>query len=602
MLIFQLDIEYKDGTKETIVSDESFLTADSPVVFSLTLYGEKYDARLEIKDWCVYGSDVSNFEPVEITEGFGGELRKTKAPPIRIKEELEGKEIKPGIFDFGKITAGHAQITITGKRDSEIILHYGERLTPDGLHAEISAWNSGPFPEIYNSDVYILDGEPNKTFEQLMSFHGFRYVEVIGEYESISMKAFSSFTDIPETGKFVCSNDILNKIHKASINSMLTCYQGMPLDNPKRDAPWLGDIMLDAENYAQNFDSYNTLYEYCLTLIDAQHKDGYLPWMAPINRVGMYNRGRFVGPDWGDGALLHIVYYVYKYTGNKEILLTAYPYLQKTLAYFKSLTEDNLIPPSVVGTGDWSCVYIKDRAVADISVMSNLYYYLDLKMMAELSVEIEEDSEKYRVEAQKTREAFRNKYIGKDGFKLSHISERICCSYVGLLEKEEIEKLIPLIVNEIVNDGYAFNFGVHGIKMVASLLTDYGYEKVVYDTLINDRVLGYAKNIKDDIATLPERFDYEPKAIMSLNHHFFSVIDSWFFNYLAGIKNNGFGFKNIEINPVFIQEIDYVEAEMQGISVSYNREKIHISSPYDFTLTLNGKSEFYKAGEFEFDR
>ena len=47
-MIAQLDITYKDGTEEQIVSDTSWKTADSPILFDMRRCGEKFDARLKI--------------------------------------------------------------------------------------------------------------------------------------------------------------------------------------------------------------------------------------------------------------------------------------------------------------------------------------------------------------------------------------------------------------------------------------------------------------------------------------------------------------------------------------------------------------------------
>ena len=47
-MIAQLDITQIDGSVLSIVSDSSFRTADSPLLYDQKLLGETYDARLEI--------------------------------------------------------------------------------------------------------------------------------------------------------------------------------------------------------------------------------------------------------------------------------------------------------------------------------------------------------------------------------------------------------------------------------------------------------------------------------------------------------------------------------------------------------------------------
>jgi len=50
-MICTLLIEYTNGTKETIISDDSWKTAPSPIIFSSIYGGEDYDANLEQQGW-----------------------------------------------------------------------------------------------------------------------------------------------------------------------------------------------------------------------------------------------------------------------------------------------------------------------------------------------------------------------------------------------------------------------------------------------------------------------------------------------------------------------------------------------------------------------
>ena len=44
-MILKLEIQYSDGSKEIIVSDETWKTTASPVTFSSIYGGEDYDAQ-----------------------------------------------------------------------------------------------------------------------------------------------------------------------------------------------------------------------------------------------------------------------------------------------------------------------------------------------------------------------------------------------------------------------------------------------------------------------------------------------------------------------------------------------------------------------------
>ena len=54
-LFVQLTIRYEDGTTQVLSTDESWIGANSPVIFSEIYDGEIYDARLEQSGWNVPG-------------------------------------------------------------------------------------------------------------------------------------------------------------------------------------------------------------------------------------------------------------------------------------------------------------------------------------------------------------------------------------------------------------------------------------------------------------------------------------------------------------------------------------------------------------------
>ena len=123
-MIAQLDITYKDGTAEQIVSNTSWKTADSPILFDMRRCGEKFDARLKIEGWCNPDFDDSHWDNAFICKGLGGKFRKKIVEPIRIMRLIRGTEIAKGLFDFGTNTSGWARINVKGKSGNEIVIKY----------------------------------------------------------------------------------------------------------------------------------------------------------------------------------------------------------------------------------------------------------------------------------------------------------------------------------------------------------------------------------------------------------------------------------------------------------------------------------------------
>lgn len=64
-LLAQLELEFSNGTTQTIVSDGSWTASYGPIRFSDLLLGEEYDARLELPGWDTPGFDDSGWDPVD---------------------------------------------------------------------------------------------------------------------------------------------------------------------------------------------------------------------------------------------------------------------------------------------------------------------------------------------------------------------------------------------------------------------------------------------------------------------------------------------------------------------------------------------------------
>ena len=63
-LMAQLEIEYTDGTRDTVVTDSSWkVTGDGPIREADLLMGEAYDARKALKGWTSPAYDDSKWDP-----------------------------------------------------------------------------------------------------------------------------------------------------------------------------------------------------------------------------------------------------------------------------------------------------------------------------------------------------------------------------------------------------------------------------------------------------------------------------------------------------------------------------------------------------------
>jgi alpha-L-rhamnosidase len=204
-LLFQMEMEFYDGSRQTVISDESWKTRLSPIVSNLIYMGEVYNAQLE------YGKDWENAAIVDDAKS-PQELKPLILPQMRIIKEIKAVKItepRKGryVFDFGQNIVGYAYLQTEGKATKEVELKYAETLTEKGL-----AEQKGIKP----TDKYLLKGYGVEKWEPKFSYHGFRYVEVEGlpkKAEENTLIAKVIYENTPFVENYAYSKDLLEKIY-----------------------------------------------------------------------------------------------------------------------------------------------------------------------------------------------------------------------------------------------------------------------------------------------------------------------------------------------------------------------------------------------------
>ena len=505
-------------------------------------------------------------------------------------------EIAPRLYDFGECTAGYVRLRVRGEKGTRIKLNYAERLTPDGQHVDRAAFTKWNYPDMYNSDEYILDGT-ERVLEQQMAFHGFRYAEILGECEILEVCAVTAHTDLPSVATFSCDVPVLTAIHESACQSILTCTQDLMLDNPKRDASWLGDIMLSTEAVLTEFDASGMFADLMAFCADVQRENGAIPY--DVSRYYYdWTYVKLIGPDWGDSVVFHVPYYMYRYTGDRTLVDQMWDVMNRSLEFFRTLGDGGYLL-NRLGTGDWSAVKATEQKCALEPVMT-AYYYWDVQMMAEMAAATDRDPAPYESLADHIRAAYREKYVRNGRVDSEQITELILPAFVGLLTPHEAADTAARVSQKLTECGNTITFGAHGIRMGFELLARHGYAEQVVRTLMNDRAPGFASCIRDGLHTLPERFDYGIAGIFSLNHHFFSPVDTWLYRWIAGIQFDGLKKRTVTVAPQPVPQVHRFDVSLRGVRVQLDDGVLTVTSPQPFRVIWHGETRDCQAGTFQF--
>jgi alpha-L-rhamnosidase len=391
-MLLQLDVVYSDGSKEQLVSDESWKVSTGPIYWDQLRMGVMYDARREQPGWSTATFDDSDWEPALLREGIKGELAAQMSEPIKVMKTLSPvsihKENGVYVFDFGQNIAGWSRLNVSGKAGTTVTMDHGSHALVHG--------------EPLQTEVYTLKGNGQEVWEPGFTYHGFSKVKVSGLPETPDKQTLEArvvHTAFEERGAFECSNSILNKIVEMSRWSYIGNFVGIPTDCPHREKNgWTGDAQIAAELGLIYYGSEAAYTRWMLDFAAIQAADGKLPCIVPTGGWGE----RFLdGPAW-ESAYLIIPWHIYEYRGDRRILETHYDNYKRWLEWYrdearvilKERMEGTNIPgtkyqnPQKVnqgniiyyGIGDWA-----GGGDTPFEITSTAYYYNAAKIISSIA-------------------------------------------------------------------------------------------------------------------------------------------------------------------------------------------------------------------------
>ena len=564
-LLCQLEIDHVDGTKQTIISDESWKAASGPIVFESIRNGEAYDARLELTGWTHGDYDDQGWRSPLVVQGPPGKLKAQMLPPIKVTKTIRPVKItepKPGVFvyDMGQNLAGWVELKVTGAAGSQVKLKYGEQLNEDGT---VSLKEIGKFVYQWDfqTDSYTLQGKGLETWEPRFVYHGFQYVEVTGipgtpTLENIRGKVVH--TAFERAGEFSCSNDLLNRIQKNTLWSYVSNFHGYPTDCPHREKNgWTGDAHLAAEQGLLNFGSASAYAKWMDDCRDEIQPDGELCAIIPTAGWGYYWGN---GPAW-DSAYVLIPWYLYLYRGDRRILEDHYEYHKRYVDYLTRRSQNHIVS---IGLGDWS----PWKSKTPVQMTSTAYYYVDTLIVAATAKLLHktEDANQYTELAEKIKQAFHQEFFDrtKGRYKTRTQTALSCALYQGLAEEPYRAKVVEELVRLVEENGGNIDTGILGAKYILHALTDNNQPETAYTLVTKKTLPGWGYWIEEqDATTLWESWTGGG----SRNHIMFGDISAWMYKALAGIRyvSGKPGFKEMVIAPQPCGDLTWVKAKHQSM-------------------------------------
>ena len=301
----QLRIEYADGTRQTVATDETWKLAYGPIREGDVQQGETYDARLEMPGWDTAAFNDSTWQPVTVSV---------------VTNLVLG--VSPCCA--GAQTAGNQSGETDANPSRECMCSISARTSPAGsgskpkafgaprLCCDISGWLN-PDGTIYTDylrearaiDTYYLKGGGEEVWEPSTTYHGFQYVEVTGYPGTPTLNDLTGIecnSTLPTTGTFECSDARVNKLYSNLLWTMRDNLVDVPTgcaDRAERLGWCAKTPLVKTWTYALGMGGF--LSKWMVDLVDSQSLSANESGAAFMQVAPFW--GDIESPGWSDDGI-----------------------------------------------------------------------------------------------------------------------------------------------------------------------------------------------------------------------------------------------------------------------------------------------------------
>jgi alpha-L-rhamnosidase len=585
----ELRIEYTDGSVEWLVTDHSWKADDSPIEKAEIYDGETYDARKEQAGWDTGGFAAAMWHPADVIEPRKVKIEWQSFQPIRAEKlvpaiSVHRTEDGRFIYDFGQNLAGVARIAVRGKAGTEVTLRFGEVLNPDGTLYVENLRNAKA------TDHFILSGRGLEEYQPLFTFHGFRYMELSGIPEPLSLRDVTAVvlhTDAPNTVDLKTGSPMVNKLWSNIRWGQWSNFVGVPTDCPQRDERlgWSADAQVFWRTASYNMDLAAFSRKYAADLRGTQVGTPMYGIYAP----GTAKPNPGFGAGWSDAGII-VPWTSWIQTGDQQILNQNWDGMKQYVDAIEGENPDYLWKnQSGIAFGDWLSPEGKTSQV----LISTAYWAYDVTLMEQMAHALgkKEDEQKYADEFSKIKTAFDHEFVRSDGFvglldQAAATGAEPSADHDGPLPETQTGYVLALhmnllptnlrplatkrLVGRIAANGWRLGTGFLGTPYLLEVLSDGGYSNVAYKLLLNVTYPSWGYMVEHGATTMWERWNGDAMradpGMNSYNHYAYGAVAEWIYRYAAGIDTDtsGPGFHEILLHPQFGSRLGSLQVSYQS--------------------------------------
>ncbi|MDE7186203.1 MAG: glycoside hydrolase family 78 protein [Lachnospiraceae bacterium] len=623
------------GEELVAVTDETWESKESPVVFSNIYDGEIYDAS---KEKALHDADGWKGVRAEAPEKCGALCDRYGLPIVK-KESFTVAEVirtpkNETVLDFGQELTGWVEFTCRLPKGVQIRLSASEIMQDGCFYRDNLRTAKAEF-------IYRSDGE-KRTVRPHFTFYGFRYMKVeyldekgglVDAGEGENVEAFTAYhlrSDFDQIGEIKTGNDKVNRLFLNALWGQKDNFLDVPTDCPQRDERlgWTGDAQVFSETACYNM-FMPAFYRKYLWDMRAEQSilGGSVPNVVPRLKEGMVSEHGSC--PWADAGVV-IPWNVYLHYGSKTLLEECYPGM-KAWVTCERAREEAVGGPHLIKEGfhfaDWLALDNAEPGpfgATDPLYIASAYYYKGAKCVAEAAAVLEytEDAESFGCLAEEILKAIQEKYFDEEGLCICHTQTGSALAIAfGLVPERaargrEGEALRARVE---ANDNH-LNTGFVGTTILCPALTAAGNHETAVDLLLNEEFPGWLYCVNLGATTIWERWDsvlpdghISPEGMNSLNHYSYGSIEAWMYKDVCGIRPAQAGYRRAVIEPHADARLQYAEGMLNTSAGLYKSSwrygedgkvtyQIEVPFHAEAEFVLDGKRQVLEAGRYTFVR
>ncbi len=602
-LMAQIDIIYADGTKEAIVTDDSWLVSRD-----IIRYAELYDGETVDANYTDVPVNAVIYEiplVVSVVKQQGVYVKEQEIlRPLRIFTATNGDTL----VDFGQNMTGYFEIDVYANKGDIVAFSVCEELDKDG-----NFYNDNYRDAKARFEYTCHEG--HNVYKPRLAFWGFRYMRIESFPVKINeshIKAIVLHSDIKRTGYLESSSPLLNQLFSNIIWGQKGNFLDVPTDCPQRDERqgWTGDATVFSRTASYNYDVEQFFVKWLTDLKLDQGKGGNIPNIIPQTICWDWSTDENSGAVWGDASTI-IPYQMYLTYGNVDFLKNQFASMKKYVDYIGTYTKTKYLWAGCNQFGDWLGLDAPAgsyRGSSNEDFIASVFYAHSVLLVVKTGKILGRRVDKYENLHKKIVEKIRNTFK-------EYKTQTECALALYFDIAEDKKSVASQLASMIRENGNKLKTGFVGTPYLLHALSQNGYADVAYDLLLQEQFPSWLYSVKQGATTMWEHWDgknergeFWSRDMNSFNHYAYGSVADWVYIEACGIHTveDKPGFEEVLISPIPTDKLDSLGAKIETrhgtiLSKWYHFEgkvRYEITTPVPATIIIDGKKHKVTKGTY----